>query len=252
MQLEALRSAKKSNPEGRWWVKADACDIRKGIRQSMAGKWAGDEDLGDKTLQVLYAEYTRRCKFVKELKFGSKDSLKEHCETLLSSLHEDSDFLAAGEQEARKVYENALHRTNLSSNSLMEFSWAHIGFEELQKNLKKIQKALSFITSCVILGDDTTVKKVLYDFKKEACTYLKDLYMKKRTAASHLLTFMISDERRNSKPYAIPVRFLPYQSITDKKMRDLEEQIETEMKAIDMVPVGKYTLTGRKYYIKIY
>lgn len=52
---------------------------------------------------------------------------------------------------------------------------------------------------------------------------------------------MISDERRNCKPYAIPVRFLPYHSITDGILRDLEEEVENEMKAIDMVPVGEYT-----------
>ena len=51
---------------------------------------------------------------------------------------------------------------------------------------------------------------------------------------------MISDERRNSKPYAIPIRFLPYQSVTDEMMRSLENEIENEMKANDMVPVGKY------------
>ena len=41
-------------------MKADACDIRKGLRESVAGKWAGDEDLGDKTLEELFAEYRKR------------------------------------------------------------------------------------------------------------------------------------------------------------------------------------------------
>ncbi len=70
----------------------------------------------------------------------------------------------------------------------------HIGFEELQKKLQKCQKTLSFIRTCIMLGDNTTVKKVLYDFRNDMCDYLKDLYAKKRTAASHLLAFMISDE----------------------------------------------------------
>ena len=54
---------------------------------------------------------------------------------------------------------------------------------------------------------------------------------------------MISDERRRSKPYAIPVRFVPYQSMTDEKMRSLENDVENQLKANGMVPVGKY-ITG--------
>ena len=84
---------------------------------------------------------------------------------------------------------------------------------------------------------------MIYDCKKQVCSYLKDLYIKKRTTATHLLTFMISDERRRSKPYAIPVRFVPYQSMTDEKMRSLENDVENQLKANGMVPVGKY-ITG--------
>ena len=238
LQTEALETAKKSNPQGRWWIKADACDVRKGLRESMIGKWAGDEDLGDKALQSLFAEYTSRCKLVKALKSGGK-SIKEDCESLYSSFNEDSKFLEHGEKEARKAYDDAVDKSKVSNNSLMELSWAQIGFEELQKKLLKCQRTLSFMTTCIMLGDNTTVTKVLNDFKNDVCNYLKDLYAKKRTAAGHLLAFMISDEQRNSKPYAIPIRFLPYQSISDEKLRALEIEIEEKMRSIDMVPVGK-------------
>lgn len=40
----------------------------------------------------------------------------------------------------------------------------------------------------------------------EKCKHQKS---KKRTAASHVLVFMIADELRNKKPYAIPVRSMP-------------------------------------------
>lgn len=204
----------------------------------MAGKWAGDEDLGDRTLEELFAEYRNRCTFVKDLDVKDMDKIQDDCETLLSSLHKDSEFLTGGEKEARIAYEKALEKKKLSENSMMELSWAHIGFVELQKTLKKIEETLSFITTCIILGDDKTVKKILTDFKKELCIFLKGVYSKRRTAASHLMAFMISDERRNSKPYAIPVKFLPYQSISDGKLRELEGELENEMKAIDMVTVG--------------
>ena len=45
--------------------------------------------------------------------------------------------------------------------------------------------------------------------RDELTSYVKNITTKKREAASHLLIFMISDELRNMKPYAIPVRVLP-------------------------------------------
>ena len=176
-QTEALEIGKKSNPHGRWWIKADACDVRKGLRESMVGKCAGDEDLRDKSLQSLFNEYTTRCKLVKNLTAGK--SIKDDCETLTSLLSEDSQFLESGEKDARSTYDNAIDPSNISNNSLMELSWEHIGFEALQKKPQKCQKTLSFIRTCIVLGDNTTVKKVLYDFRNDMCDYLKAIYAKK-------------------------------------------------------------------------
>ena len=52
---------------------------------------------------------------------------------------------------------------------------------------------------------------------------------------------MISDELRNSKPYAVPVRFLPYHSITDAKLRELETELGDAMLAVNMLTVDKHT-----------
>lgn len=49
---------------------------------------------------------------------------------------------------------------------------------------------------------------------------------------------MIADELRNRKPYAIPVRFMPYKSLTDLKLRDLELQLEEAMRNAGMAVVG--------------
>ena len=62
--------------------------------------------------------------------------------------------------------------------------------------------------------------------------------MKKRSVATHLLIFMISDELRNQKPYAVPIQFLSYKSITDCQLRNLQLEIEASMKKIDMDVVG--------------
>ena len=63
--MKALEKAKEGIPTGRWWIKADACDVRNGLRERVRGTWAGDEDMGDGSLQVLFKEYKERCVFVK-------------------------------------------------------------------------------------------------------------------------------------------------------------------------------------------
>jgi hypothetical protein len=60
--MEALKQAKISNPTGRWWIKADACDVHKGLMESMKEEWSGDEDLGSDNLKNLHKEYQLRCK----------------------------------------------------------------------------------------------------------------------------------------------------------------------------------------------
>ena len=49
----------KSYPSGRFWIKADACDIKKGLWESVRHKWSGECDLGDGALQVLYKSYLK-------------------------------------------------------------------------------------------------------------------------------------------------------------------------------------------------
>ena len=62
---------------------------------------------------------------------------------------------------------------------------------------------------------------------------------KKREPVSHSLIFMLSEELQNFKPYAVPVWVVKYQSLTDKKMRELNEEIRLAMEDIGMVSVGK-------------
>ena len=52
LQVEALKTAKRRNPNGRWWIKADARDMRAGVMESMRHEWSGDVDLGDGQLNT--------------------------------------------------------------------------------------------------------------------------------------------------------------------------------------------------------
>jgi len=52
MQLAALDLLKSSNPNGRFWIKIDATDIKRCIMESQRKVWNGDEDLGDGKLEA--------------------------------------------------------------------------------------------------------------------------------------------------------------------------------------------------------
>lgn len=98
--MKVLKQAKNSNPQGRWWIKADAFDVRKGSRESMRGTWSGDEDVGNGSLKNLYTDYKTRCVFVK--------LAKREIEKLLVDLESDLEFLTAGVEVASGVYTKAI------------------------------------------------------------------------------------------------------------------------------------------------
>ena len=217
-------------------MKADACDVRNGLRESVSGTWAGDEDLADGSLQQLFQEYKERYKFAKGI--GSSPRIRIVCDDakkILCQLDEDLVFLIDGKNTANVAYTKVLDKGTSSEQSKMEMAWNVIGFEELTKKLLKLKSELKSITSA-----DSDIN--LLDVKSELLSYLKGLYSKKRVAATHILVFMIADELRNCKPYAVPVRFLPYKSLTDEKLRQLELELEDTMRANGMSVVGRYSV----------
>ena len=233
--MEALKQAQEANPQGKWWIKADACDVRKGLRESMRGIWAGDEDLGEGSLQALHADYKARCVFVKSVGTPERSRLiARDMEKLRVELDSDLEFLTAGAEVANGVYSRAIQGGRSSDQMMMELSWSVVGFEELVKKARNFQVELSALAQ----DGDSGATGDLMSLKSRLLSYLKDLFTKKRTAASHVLVFMIADELRNRKPYAIPVRFMPYKSLTDSKLQELEVQLEESMRNAGMTVVG--------------
>ena len=200
----------------------------------MRGIWAGDEDLGDGSLQLLYEEYKRRCSFVKAI--GSPSRVKLICsdvKKLLVEMQDDLSFLTSGAKLATDTYAKAIESGGSSEQAKMELAWNVIGFEDLVKKLTYLQADLNPVASGNHSVDMLSVKSELLSF-------LKGLYSKKRIVATHIMVFMISDELRNHKPYAVPVRFMPYRSITDEKLRQLELQLENAMRSRGMTVVGTW------------
>ena len=67
-----------------------------GLRESVHGEWAGDEDLGTGDLKSLYVEYKRRCGHVRSL--GTHKSFTH----LDAKLTEDLSFLEKNDDVAKQ------------------------------------------------------------------------------------------------------------------------------------------------------
>lgn len=197
----------------------------------MRGEWNGNEDLGDGSLQALYADYKARCVFVKGVVTPARSRLiASDARKLLLDLEGDLEFLTAGAEVANDAYSKAID-SGKSDHIKMELAWTVVGFEEKVKKVRTFQTQLEGFAHDVASGD-------LISLKSDFLTYLKDLFSKKCTAATHVLVFRIADELRNRKPYAVPLRFMPYKSLTDSKLRDLELELEEAMRNAGMTVVG--------------
>ena len=202
--MEALRQAAASNCNGRWWVKADACDVRQGLRESVDGQWAGDEDHGDGYVQELYRHYKADCLYIRDITAPTRlQHTANELQKLKTLVENQTAYLSSGATKARRSYNKVLEASRPSERTLMELSWDQTGFKDLQK---QNQELLQQIELCVmnnhVCGQEKAVTAMLTKLRDKLLTYVKGCYSN-RNAATHLMIFMISDELRNIKPYAI-------------------------------------------------
>jgi ribosomal protein S17E len=229
-----LKKIRDSNKGGRWWIKADACDLRQGLKESMRHEWSGDCDLGDGKLDALYKEYGLGLK-------NRKANLHDDLSKVISALDKDLKFLQDGEKEAYKSYSTKQKQLNASEDSLFALAWTYEGFKTLigmNKDLKSTACNIqSRLLRNLIAGN---VQKDVGHFRNSLLKYVQSLYSKKREAASHMMVLMVADEKRNFKPYALPVQFLPYHSVTDAKLRELFGDLRKCMVNLGMTVVGEF------------
>ena len=84
---------KTANPDGRFWLKLDATDLKEALMESLTGVWNGDVDLGDGKLEELRREYDQRVTLVSNIAgIDNRDGLQLELQKLIDSL-EDISFL---------------------------------------------------------------------------------------------------------------------------------------------------------------
>ena len=98
---------------------------------------------------------------------------------------------------------------------------------------------LGYLNPAVPL-DIQAIRTSLRGLVAQAKNYLCNLFKKKRTAATHVLVLMLSDERRKRKPYALPIRYVPYRSLRDQYVQDLTRDVKVAMQEKGLNLVGQY------------
>ncbi|CAB4036915.1 Hypothetical predicted protein, partial [Paramuricea clavata] len=181
VQMEALNKAKEGKPQGRWWIKADGCDVRKGLRESVRVTWSGDEDLGDGSLQRLFNIYKLRRSSVMVIGNPKRSGVVcSDMKKVLADLKNDLDFLTIGAKASNKAYVKAVDENKSSEQTMMELSWNAVGFEELLKKCLGLQKDLNSF-----FGGDDNVDLLLV--KGELLQYLNGLFSKKACCCNPLV-----------------------------------------------------------------
>ena len=99
--MSVLDEAAKVHPQSWWWIKGDACDITKGLDESVSGIWSGDINLNDGGLEKLYDSYVQRLNDAMEIGLPPRHDraiIIADLEKLLKQLSTDVSFITKGIQ----------------------------------------------------------------------------------------------------------------------------------------------------------
>jgi len=249
LQTSALDALKSANPDGRFWIKLDATDLRVAVMESGRHVWNGDVDLGDGELQKLRQNYDDRFKLLDSLKIQgvSVANMRQAIPKIIDDLDADIEFLDKGLKEASDHFHKKFQQANCPEETLKEASWEVIEFQTLLQQSQELKSRFEDVLPSLDPNRDAgrgalnLLRITVKDLASSTQKYLRNVFKKKRTPASHVMVTMLSDEKRDHKPYALPVQYLPCQSLKDQFVRDLNVKLKEEMKARDMKVAGTVT-----------
>ena len=192
--------AARTNPDVWWWLKANGCDITKGLKESVKLQWSGDVDLNDGALQ-------------------------EQC-------------------EANATYSEKLQSSRYNDKDLIKLSWKIKELGDLNEMGRKLHSNIDVLSTKI--GENHSswlqdnIPSQLKDIHNNLVTFIRGVTHHQRTAATHILVFMISNEEWRKKPYMIPVQCLPYKGLSDSKVQEFSNKIIVDMNKRKMKVAGEY------------
>lgn len=238
-----MEELKKSNPDGRFWIKLDATDVKGALMESGRRVWNGDVDMGDGEVAQLRKDYEERLEDVEHMTSvgATKEGIARKLMKVVNALERDNNFLYASLEKARKTFREKFNRPGTSEDSLKNLNWEVVEcqtlLDEAQEMKVEYEELLSHLNPTED-PDENVLHACLRNLQPGFTKYARNLFKKKRKCATHVLVTMLSDERRSQKPYALPVRYIPYHSIRDQYVWDINRELKEKMLERNLNVVG--------------
>lgn len=186
----------------------------------MKDKWDGDVDLVDGQLRKLQEEYEIR---LKSVALSDNDDYLSLQKQIICDLKCDKTFLEKMFKEASKILRNKISQKGACAETLKTLNWDVVECNTL------LQQCQSFIDK---FDNADNIPALFKCLNKDLHAYFKNLYKKKRTAATHVLVIAVSDEHRRSSSV---------HSVQDQFIRDLTLPLKKAMTDAGLEVVGKLT-----------
>ena len=136
-------------------------------------------------------------------------------------------------QNADDLYTKKVQQPNHLDKTMFSLAWNVEELKKINDECRKLLIELDCIlnllleTSTDVVKDNISLQ--LTKLRERLLQNIKSSFWYHRTPATHVAVFMISDERRVHKPYALPIQCVPCTGLKVKDMRRLINEIITEM-----------------------
>ena len=99
LKIAVIERAATLNPDTWWWIKGDGVDVVKGLWESVKGQWAGDVDLNDGELQLLYQKLQNQLQWVEGIGLEQRNSIErimDDLDTAMNDITAHLEFVHCG------------------------------------------------------------------------------------------------------------------------------------------------------------
>ena len=212
----------------RVWLKVDACDIKQSLQESQRGEWNGDVDLCDGKLDELWSTYQARLAVLPKPK-------TEDFHSIINNLTEDLTFLQAGLQKAVQTYQSKMKGGN--QQAILDRCWDVAEYNLL---FQQCQHFLQLYKAAIAKPEEQCCHTFTNSVEKYR-EYLRGLFKRKRSPASHILVVLASDEQRCTKPYCVPLQYIPCTTVKDEFIREVTSVCTKRLHEKGITVVGTTT-----------
>ena len=206
VKVSALDQLKQTN--GRFWIKIDGADSKTALMESTCRVWNGDVDMNDGELKKLRQQYDNHLMDVDKFSQSECQDLQINGTKLINMFTNDVPYLMNGLQNARAVYHEKFQKqVQVPNKTLKELNWDIVEHNTLLQQSQLLCESVKKTLDSASLDalDETTaapIRELVVKIKSYLC---------------------------NKKPYAMPVRFIAYESLKDQQLRDFNRDIKEKM-----------------------